>query len=56
MSLPDPIREIPVTSTFIPIVFADYTIPVLGYSCSKKKCCKRYKKGKKRCKKCPEKN
>jgi hypothetical protein len=55
MSLPDPIREIPVTNTFIPIAISTITLPVWDYSC-KKKCCKRYKKGKKRCKKCPEKN
>jgi len=29
----------------------------LTFHCSKKKCCKKYKKpGKKRCKKCPDKN
>ena len=46
-----------IQNTFIPIQFTDNFVFGLNYSCGKKHCCKKYKKpGKKRCKKCPDRN
>jgi ferric iron reductase protein FhuF len=51
-------QEIPAGSnTYIPIHDLIHNWSGLNYFCSKKKCCKKYKeKGKKRCKKCPDRN
>ncbi|XBA03144.1 hypothetical protein A6C57_25695 [Fibrella sp. ES10-3-2-2] len=52
-SFQEPESEQPATATF-------YLLPLLGHTlrntpdCSLKKCCKKYKKGK-RCKSCPDK-
>jgi hypothetical protein len=48
------VKELP-NSSELPIINLLFPLPVIEME-MKKKCCKKYKKGKKHCKKCPKLN